>query len=294
MAPTIIFIRHAEALHSKCFVKSPFSFSYTEFLTNHVQMSPISPSPQMWSSKPSSIKANKIPLQDYTTHDPPLTTHGLESECSSLSQHLQKHVPLIHQVELIVTSPLTRTLQTTQHTLGFLIQRGVKVIPLAELQETTTNPIDRGRPRAALEQAWPAYDWSCLDAVFPAKEGLYAFAAEALLARGAAVRKWLAGRPEKVVAVVSHAGFLRIGLGNCKYGNADFRIFDLVPEQDGIVADGRPALVEWEQTKASGGGMGKSETGFYGWEVHDFKYMPGNEEKTTEELEEMVTRTPVR
>ncbi|CAG8961067.1 hypothetical protein HYFRA_00002609 [Hymenoscyphus fraxineus] len=229
---------------------------------------------------------------NYTVKDPPLTRKGLEIECHDLSQHLEKHVPLIQQVELIVTSPLKRTLQTTEAALDFLIKRGIPVIPLAELQETTENPIDIGSPLAELKQAWPHYDWSKIDPIFPSKEGIYKFSQDTLLQRGAMARKWLANRHEKVIAVVSHASFLRIGLGNCKFANADFRIFEL--EETGDSAMKGPTMVEWESTKAMGGGMGRSVVGFYGWEVHDFGYMPGNEGKTREGLEKMVLEAPLR
>lgn len=198
----------------------------------------------------------------------------------------------MRQVELIVTSPLQRTLQTTNKALDFLIKRGIPVIPMAELQETTENPIDIGSPLAELKQTWPDFDWSQIDPIFPAKEGIYKFSQDALLERGVAARRWLANRPEKVIAVVSHAGFLRIGLGNCNYANADFRIFKLENQDDSSLKD--PIMIEYEGTKVSGGGMGKSKGGSFGWELHDFKYMPGNEEKTKKELDRMVLEAPLR
>ncbi|KAF4635066.1 hypothetical protein G7Y89_g3024 [Cudoniella acicularis] len=227
---------------------------------------------------------------DYTMHDPPLTEDGLENQCTQLAQHLQEKLPLAQKIDLIVTSPMQRTLQTTKQALGWLIEKDVKVIALAELQETTTNLIDIGRPTAELKQDWPQYDWSMVDPVFPAKEGMYAFSQEALLERGKAARTWLRNRPEKVIAVVGHAGFLRIGLCYRKFGNADYRIFEFEDEEvDGAKG---PKLVEWESTEENGGGMGNSQKGFFGWELHDFKYMPGNVGKTKEELEEMVAKTP--
>jgi len=242
MAPTIILIRHAEAIHNI--------------------------------------------TKNYTTHDPPLTDHGITTQCDALSQALQNH-PLASKIDLIVTSPLTRTLQTTQSALSFLISRGVPVIPLAELQETTTNPIDCGRPLAELTPDFPSppFNWTHMSPLFPSKTGPFAFSPPSLLSRGAATRAWLRARPEQVIAVVSHAGFMRIGLCNCKFGNADFRVF-------GFGEGG--ALVEWEETRERGGGLGGSEGGFFGWEVNDFKYMPGYEGKTREELLALCSSTPLR
>ncbi|CAG8979433.1 hypothetical protein HYALB_00011946 [Hymenoscyphus albidus] len=230
MAPTIIPIRHAEALHK---------------------------------------------AQNYTVKDPPLTRKGLEIECHDLSQHLEKHVPLIQQVELIVTSPLKRTLQTTEAALDFLIKRG---IPQSFKKQQKTPSIPGVLPQSSNKHG-------------PITTGRKLIQ-ETLLQRGAAARKWLANRSEKVIAVVSHASFLRFGLGNCKFANADFRIFEL--EETGDSAMKGPAMVEWESTKVLGGGMGRSVVGFHEWEVHDFKYMPGNEGKTREELEKMVLEAPFR
>lgn len=107
-------------------------------------------------------------------------------------------------------------------------------------------------------------------------------------------RKWLRNRPEKLIAVVGHAGILRIGLCNRKFDNADWRVFEFDDGEDRDDDVKGPKLVEWEETEKNGGGLGTSQKGFFGWELHDFKYMPGNEKKTKEELEELCANTPVR
>jgi broad specificity phosphatase PhoE len=168
---------------------------------------------------------------------------------------------------------MQRTLQTTDLALGFLIKRGIPAIALAEWQETTTNQIDIGSPVSKMSKEWPQFDWSHMDPVFPAKEGLYEFSEEGLLTRGAAAKRWLKNRHENVIAVVSHAGFLRTGICNRKFDNADFRIFEFAAgEVEG--AEKGLRLVESELTANKGGGMGRSPDGFFGWEKNDFKYMP--------------------
>ena len=59
-----------------------------------------------------------------------------------------------------------------------------------------------------MKEEWPQFDWSTVDPVFPAKTGRYANTIPTLTKRGIEVRKWLRERPEKVIAVVSHSGFL--------------------------------------------------------------------------------------
>ncbi|KAL5345539.1 hypothetical protein ACLOAV_009289 [Pseudogymnoascus australis] len=156
-------------------------------------------------------------------------------------------------IDLIVSSPMRRTLQTATNALGWRIAEGCPALALAEFQENSAKPCDTGSDAKAMAEEWRAFDWSTVDPVFPAKTGLYEFSKEALTRRGEAARRWLRGREEKVIAVVSHAGFLRVGVSYCAYDNADFRIFE-------------------------GGGLGKSEKGVFGWETQHFP-----EEKKVEE-----------
>jgi broad specificity phosphatase PhoE len=141
---------------------------------------------------------------------------------------------------------MRRTLQTTEASLGWLMKRGVPAIARAEWQENTVNNIDIGRPVSELMKEYPDFDFSTIDPVFPAKEGLYEFSLEGLTERGIVARKWLRARKEKVIAVVSHDGFMRVGISQRKYGNADYRIFDFEEEGDGN--DGLK-LVEWKKQR---------------------------------------------
>ncbi|KAE9362972.1 phosphoglycerate mutase-like protein [Stipitochalara longipes BDJ] len=205
--------------------------------------------------------------RDFTIHDPPLTTLGLDTQCADLSTALQSH-PLAPKISLVVTSPLTRTLQTAT-SLTFLTSRGVPIIALPFLQETTINNIDIGRPASLLASEFPGVDFSLVekDPIWPRKEGIYAFEYEALTERGKLARKWLKERKEEVIAVVGHDGFMRVGLCGKKFGNADFRIFEF-EEGD------RLELVEWESTEKNGGELGTCPKGKFGWLPNDFKYMP--------------------
>ncbi|RDW77669.1 hypothetical protein BP6252_05722 [Coleophoma cylindrospora] len=116
---------------------------------------------------------------------------------------------------------------------------------------------------------FPNIDFSTMDPVFPAKEGLYEFSMEALTERGLAARRWLKARKEKVIAVVGHDGFMRVGICQKKFGNADFRIFE-------FAGGDSLELIEWEETEKRGGGLGTCPKGSFGWLPNDFKYMPKN------------------
>lgn len=210
------------------------------------------------------------PLQDYSIPDPALTPLGFGPQCADLAAALRA-IPL--RIDLIVVSPMLRTLQTAQQALGWRMDEGAPVILAAEWQENSDKPCDTGSDVMAMAAKWPQFDWTSVDSAFPAKTGLYEFSKEGLTRRGIEVRRWLRNRPEAVVAVVSHSGFLRVGVSYCGYGNADFRIFDFArgPEHDEV--GGR--LIEWELTKENGGGLGKSEKGVFGWETQTFPKKKG-------------------
>ncbi|KFZ13676.1 hypothetical protein V501_03592 [Pseudogymnoascus sp. VKM F-4519 (FW-2642)] len=200
---------------------------------------------------------------DYSIPDPALTVLGAGLQCDTLRAAL-KQLPL--EIDLIVSSPMRRTLQTTTNALGWRMAEGCPAIALAEFQENSAKPCDTGSDAAAMAAEWSAFDWSEVDPVFPAKTGLYEFSKDGLTRRGVEARKWLRGRKEKVIAVVSHAGFLRVGVSYCQYANADFRVFEFAEGEEEI--GGR--LVEWELTEERAGGLGKSEKGVFGWETQHF------------------------
>jgi hypothetical protein len=92
------------------------------------------------------------------------------------------------------------------------MERGVPVILRAEWQENSDQPCDTGSEILAMKKEWPQFDWSTVDPKYPTKTGIYTFSKEGLTQRGIAAKKWLRSRPEKVIAVVSHSGFLRVGV----------------------------------------------------------------------------------
>ena len=89
MAPLVILVRHAEALHNA--------------------------------------------LLDYNIRDPPLTERGLR-QCEELQKRLQNNLHVAQKIELIVSSPMRRALQTAQLGMGWLLDQGVPLQPRAEWQ----------------------------------------------------------------------------------------------------------------------------------------------------------------
>ena len=111
-------------------------------------------------------------------------------------------------------------------------------------------------------------DFSTVDPIYPSKSGLYAFTRTATLARGQFVLKSLSDRPESVIAVVSHSGFLRTAVSQRHFANADYRIFEFEVTEGGD--SGLNRLREIERTEENGGGMGWSYKGRAKIEEGDF------------------------
>lgn len=140
------------------------------------------------------------------------------------------------------------------------------------LSENSAKPCDTGTPVSALQPEFPTLDFSVVDPSYPEKvepvgTNPYAFTRRAVVRRGQTCLEWLHGRPEKVVIVVSHSGFLRCAVSRRRYANADYRVFDFV---DGKDEAGDYVLREWEVTESAGGGMGRSEKGVAGITDTDF------------------------
>ncbi|KAJ4344401.1 uncharacterized protein N0V89_012143 [Didymosphaeria variabile] len=250
MPPTLLLIRHAQALHNVA--------------------------------------------NDWSFHDPPLSGLG-EQQCKELQESL-KNSDIGPRVELIVVSSMRRTLQTASIGLEWLIkEKAIKVLPDAGWQENCDKPCDTGSPISTMAKEFPDFDFSEVDPLYPDKtsnlsSNPYAFTRKAILARGQVCLQSLYSRPEKVIAVVSHSGFLRAAVCNRRFFNADWRVFDYDEERmqksretgEGLDGQGLYLLKEWKETEEKGGGMGNSDLGVFGPSSADF---PAEvEEEATKEV----------
>jgi hypothetical protein len=153
------------------------------------------------------------------------------------------------------------------------------------MSENSDAPCDTGSPISTLQKEFPDYSeqLSKVDPVWPSVTGPYAFTKTATLARGQSALRSLYTRPEKVIAVVSHSGFLRTAVSQSHYANADYRVFDF--EEKIVGKEFR--LREWESTRERGGGMGWSWKGWANMEESDFPV-----EEEDEPREETPPPTP--
>ena len=87
--------------------------------------------------------------------------------------------------------------------------------------------------------------------------------------------------------MVSHSGFLRVGISNTRVANADYRVFDFVD-------DNFASLQEWKTTEEGGGGMGKSQKGMAYAEPSEFPDNQNDESKANSKAPEEVVEEVLR
>jgi broad specificity phosphatase PhoE len=90
---------------------------------------------------------HNITLANHHLRDPSLTPLG-KQQCRDLAAAF----PHRDKVELVVTSPLNRTIQTALLVFGPEVQRGVKVLALPELQEITDLACDTGSELGVIKE----------------------------------------------------------------------------------------------------------------------------------------------
>ncbi len=142
------------------------------------------------------------------------------------------------------------------------------------LSENYDGPCDTGSDRDSLATEFLDLDFSGLDPIYPEKSNhtVYAFKRSANLARGQACLRRLYARPEKVIAVVSHSGFLRTSISKRRYYYADYRIFSFRQDHQ----KGELSLVEDSHTSRNGGGQGRSPKGVH--RVREWDFPPEHSE----------------
>lgn len=128
--------------------------------------------------------------------------------------------------DLVVTSPLTRALQTTFGAFGEH-PAGPPIIVEALHREVLANSCDVGRAPHLLREEFPRVAFDHLEEVWWHREGtadargIHVEPDETLQARVAAFRGWLAARPEKTIAVVGHGTFFFHLTGGHHFANCE-------------------------------------------------------------------------
>lgn len=141
--------------------------------------------------------------------DPNLTDLGHQQ-----SLLLRGNFPFHAQADLVVASPLRRTIYTALQAFSpvFEAHPDLKLIAHPDLQETSDVACDTGSDpetlRREVEENGLPVDLSLLYDGWNIKKDRYAPTNDAIKCRAREARRWLKARPEKDIIVVTHGGFL--------------------------------------------------------------------------------------
>ena len=133
--------------------------------------------------------------------------------------------------------------------------------------ENSAKPCDTGSPVTSIQPDFPDVDFSSVDPVWPDKTSPagrpYAYTRESILARGQRGLAKLYERPEKFIFVVSHSGFLRLGVVGWWFFNSDYRIFRFTSASPQYVVE------QDERTLTGGLGLSRETKVELGFELPD-------------------------
>ncbi|KAL4941812.1 hypothetical protein BDV06DRAFT_173053 [Aspergillus oleicola] len=147
--------------------------------------------------------------ENHIIPDPSLTDLGNE-QCTKLRNAFPRH----DKIELVVASPLRRTMYTALQSFEpvFKANPGLKLILLPDIQETSDVPCDTGSDpkdlRREIEENNLPVDASLVEDGWNVKTGRYAPTNAAVGGRARDARRWLKARSEKEIVMVSHGGVL--------------------------------------------------------------------------------------
>lgn len=146
--------------------------------------------------------------EEYHIPDAKLTSLG-ETQAAQLQRHYPRLSDHSTRPQVIFTSPLTRTIQTSK--LGFEDKASsCEIIPVPELQENSAMPCDTGSKLEIIRQRFPELDFSGVPADWNTKRGQWEDSQSALSKRAQKLRNMLATRSEERIALVTHGGFCSV------------------------------------------------------------------------------------
>ena len=149
---------------------------------------------------------HNLKTANQSIHDPLLTPYGRQ-QCT----HLQEIFPYPQDVDLIVASPLKRTIYTALYSLEKIIaSKDMTIIALPEVQETSDLPCDTGSDVAELKHEFEGkkIDYTLVKEDWNTKKGKWAPTTKEIEERCKTARKWLMERKEEHIVVVTHGGVL--------------------------------------------------------------------------------------
>ncbi len=138
--------------------------------------------------------------------DPSLTPKGI-SECESLKKYIKSN-DIFNDIDLVVVSPLTRTLETCFNVFDELIYK-VNFISLDEIREQIDKPCHKRNKISNIKNKYKFIDFSNVindDIMYLKYKGLEP--KSNVISRCKWFVKWLKNRKEKNIVVITHGNFL--------------------------------------------------------------------------------------
>ncbi|WFD06010.1 hypothetical protein MVES1_001348 [Malassezia vespertilionis] len=159
---------------------------------------------------------------DYTILDAPLTPLG-KKQAAALGPVIAS---LQQEADVLISSPLRRTLQTTMLGYKDAVER------LGGPKHVVVLPQMQGSDRAVLESdpEFSVFELSALTPEWNSKAGFYAPDSASLDARAQWLRQYLRARPEQNIVAVAHGDILRHMIQEeHPWTNAEVRLFQFDP-----------------------------------------------------------------
>ncbi|KAF1833983.1 phosphoglycerate mutase-like protein [Decorospora gaudefroyi] len=162
--------------------------------------------------------------QGYASRDPPLTKAGV---------YTTKRINLAVQPDLILISPMTRTIQTAINMFPFLADDSPFEIPAQiwpNLREANDSICNKGLSRAELQSKFPQFDFSDCHEVWDYAEHTL----ENATARAEEVRRRLKDLSVTYdnIAVITHRGFKAFMVKGKRFGLAESRVYRFATEDE--------------------------------------------------------------
>jgi len=149
---------------------------------------------------------HNLNFANHQIRDPLLTDLG-KVQCQNLAQSFSR----LSEVDLIVASPLKRTIYTALYSFPDKCKQ-FGIIGLPDVQETSDLPCDTGSDRPDIEKEFAdkhvKLDLALLDDDWHSKKGRYSPERAAVEGRARDARRWLKARKEKHIIVVTHGAVL--------------------------------------------------------------------------------------
>jgi broad specificity phosphatase PhoE len=182
--------------------------------------------------------------------DPLLTEKG-KSQCRELCENFAYH----DDIDLLLASPMKRTIQTCQISFKPAVDRGMKILLMPLAQESSDENMDTGSEVKDIKDMFgDLVDEDRIVHLFPywnRNIGRFGVEPEVMMERANMLRRFIRDRPERNIVLVSHGTFAHAITGNyTKEGVQTTRMWENAECRTYTFDDGEDAkVVETEESK---------------------------------------------